>query len=212
MLGIPPHTALSTNKLSSTFGTISAIGSFAKSGLVLWKVALFGLPFSLLGAPLGSLFALYLEPALLGKVLVVLLFPAFALTIIKPSAIRTNHRIQAWKIALICFCIGLYDGFFGPGTGSFLILAFYSLLGMELLHASAIAKVLNGASNLSSAITFIFSGSMLWALAIPMACMSIVGNILGSRFAIHTGAKSVRYFLRFVMILLLITLIVKYCI
>ncbi|MBO4334683.1 MAG: TSUP family transporter [Desulfovibrio sp.] len=209
--GLPPHQALACNKFSATLGTASAVGSYAAKKLIRFDLALQGIAFSLFGAALGSLLALHVAPDLLGKILVGLLPFALIVTFIPIDfSVKEPPPLKLWKVASICIGIGAYDGFFGPGTGSFLILAFHWLLGLELLKASATAKVLNLASNLASTITFIVHGSVLWSLAIPMAIASITGNVLGSRFAMHKGNKGVQRFLTFSLLLLTLTLIGKY--
>ncbi|MBQ7617951.1 MAG: TSUP family transporter [Desulfovibrio sp.] len=211
--GLPPHYALSANKFSACLGTASALTSFAASGLVLWPIAFKGLGFSLLGAFLGSSLTLYLSPEKLGIILALLLPVALIVTLWPKAERKTlpeNCDIKIWKLSLVCLAIGLYDGFFGPATGSFLIIAFHFILGLGLLKASATAKVLNLASNLASTVTFITAGTMLWLLALPMAIGSICGNLLGTRFAVKRGAEGVRKMLSVSLILLTITLLYKY--
>ena len=212
LLDLPPHYALSTNKFSATLGTASALQTFALSGFVLWKMALKGVFFSLGGAFIGSMLTLAIAPDRLSTILTLLLPIAFIISLTpKPfRKISTPCSVPNWKLFLICFVIGLYDGFFGPATGTFLIFAFHYFLAVELLQASATAKVLNLASNLASTLTFIGTGTMIWMLALPMAAGSILGNILGSKFAIKKGSESVRHFLSFSLFLLMATLLYKY--
>ena len=209
LTGLPPHVALSCNKFAASLGTAAALINFARSHLVFWKIAFVGLGFSLAGANLGTQLALSISPDLLGKILVVLLPFALIFTSLPPRQSK-NFQPKPWLIIIICAVIGVYDGFFGPATGSLLILAFHFFLAMNLLEASATAKVLNLASNVGSAITFIVAGTMWWPLAIPMAMANILGNFLGSRWAIRAGSPVVKRFLIFVLLILLITLIGKY--
>ena len=209
LTGLPPHVAVSCNKFGSSLGTAVALANFAKSHLVLWKTALVGIGFALVGAHLGTRLALAISPDIFGKILVILLPFALILTLLPPREAK-DKTPKVWIMPLICTIIGAYDGFFGPGTGSFLILAFHFFLSMSLLQASATAKVLNLASNLSNLFTFIFAGTIWWALAIPMAIASILGNFLGSRLAIQRGSKAVRSFLIIVLLIMLVTLISKY--
>lgn len=116
-----------------------------------------------------------------------------------------------WSLVpLVCLLIGAYDGFFGPGTGSFLILAFHWILRVGLIEASATSKVLNLASNLGAVAAFIWHGKVIWPLALAMSVGSVTGNWLGSRTAIRVGAKAVRRFLTVSLSLLLLTLIWEY--
>ncbi|MCR4667329.1 MAG: TSUP family transporter [Desulfovibrio sp.] len=212
LTGIPPHHVLAVNKVSSSLGTASALSSFALRGLVRFDIALRGIAFSLLGAFLGSIIALHVDNELLGKILAAMLPLAFVLTLL-PGADRGGKKerpLSFLRIALLTFSIGLYDGFFGPGTGTILILIFHWLIGLDLLHASATAKVFNLASNCASAVTFIVEGAVLWSVALPMALASISGNILGSRFAIIRGNVWIRHVLSFSLFLLTLSLLFKY--
>ena len=212
LTGVPPHYALGVNKCSACLGTATALGNFARRGLVLWRLAFAGLAFSLLGSWLGALLTLHISNEILGKILVMLLPVGMCATLLPPRRQAASTAVaQGWRLhflaPLVCLGIGLYDGFFGPGTGSFLILAFHWILRVGLLEASATAKVLNLASNVGSLVTFAWNGCVLWSLALPMAAGCMAGNWLGSRLAIRTGAKAVRRFLMISLGLLLLTLI-----
>ena len=211
LAGLPPHLALGTNKMQSSMGTAVALISFANSHLVLWRVALMGLPFSLIGSGIGSNLALYLDEKLLGTILIVLLPVAMVCTIV-PKKERKDANVSRGShilVPLVCLAIGTYDGFFGPGTGSFLILAFHWIVGLGLVQASASVKVLNLASNVGALCIFLWSGQIVWAVALPMVVASIVGNWLGSRTAVRLGARAVRIFLTVSLGLLMVTLVIR---
>lgn len=220
LAGVPPHLTLGTNKFAATLGTLVALGNFARNNLVLWRMALYGLLFSLAGAWLGSRLALYVDAAQLGKILVAMLpfgmFATFMPRKNRPDATDNAmpQGVEGWRfyllIPVVCFAIGAYDGFFGPGTGSFLILAFHWILGTSLLAASATAKVLNLTSNLGALCVFMFTGNVLWPLAVCMAAASMLGNWLGSRTAIRVGSDVVRRFLLVSLSILLLTLVWRY--
>lgn len=213
--GLPPHFVLGTNKISCVLGTAVALLNFTKHKLVKWRLVVWGFGFSLAGSWLGSLLALWLDPAILGKILIFLL-PVGMLATFIPSKKKEMARQEISGIAfwlflpLICLAIGLYDGFFGPATGSFLIIALHWLLRLDLLEASGTAKAFNLASNLSGAISFVWHGTVIWELGVIMACCLMLGNWLGSTFAIHVGAKAVKRFLFIALGLLLITLIIQH--
>ena len=215
LTGVPPHLALGTNKVSSCVGTSVALGNFARSHLVLWRLALAGLAFSLLGAYAGSILALYVNSEILGQILEALLPVGMCATLLpkkeRECAPRPLEGARFWTLVpLVCLLIGAYDGFFGPGTGSFLILAFHWILRVGLIEASATSKVLNLASNFGAVVAFIWHGKVLWPLALAMTGGSVIGNWLGSRTAIRVGAKAVRRFLTVSLSLLLLTLIWQY--
>ena len=114
------------------------------------------------------------------------------------------------KIPAICFSTGFYDGFFGPGTGSFLIIAFYMFIGLGLVQSSATAKVFNLASNIGALAAFIMGGKVIYMLGIPLAAANILGNYLGSSLAVKKGANTVKFFLLLSLSILMISLIWKY--
>lgn len=215
LTGVPPHYALGTNKISACLGTAVSLVNFSKHGLVNWRLALWGIPFSLIGSWLGSLLALFLDSALLGKILVALL-PVAMLATLMPSKKRETmpldaHPLQFWLILpAICLSVGCYDGFFGPGTGSILILLLHWALFMNLIAASATAKAFNLASNVSAAISFAWHGTVIWTLGIIMGACFMIGNWAGSQFAIRAGNKAVRKFLIISLFLLMATLMWQY--
>lgn len=212
--GIPPQLALGTNKFQATLGTSIATINFIHKKKVALKIVLSGILFALVGASIGSHVILGVDPDVVGKLIVFLLPLGVVATlyprkgvITEPTLSRVDYFI---KIPLICLIIGFYDGFFGPGTGSFLTLGFYIFLKLNLTTANANAKVFNFASNISALVTFIIGGKVLYILGIPMAVASMLGNYLGSHLAIKKGDKLIKYFLLVVLILLGISLVVKY--
>jgi uncharacterized membrane protein YfcA len=112
------------------------------------------------------------------------------------SHTAAQQRLYAFLISLV---IGFYDGFIGPGAGSFLIMAFIGLLGFDFLHASANAKLVNMSTNLGSILLFLFKGSILWSIAIPMAVCNGLGGIIGARLAISKGNRFIRFFFLFIV-------------
>lgn len=214
LAGAPPHAALGTNKIAACCGTMVSLTSYARSHLVNWRAAAWGVGFSLLGSWLGAALAISFSPEALGKILVALL-PVAMLAIFLPrndSAANVEcEGLRFWLgLPLVCLALGFYDGFFGPAAGTFLILGLFWILKMGLLNASATAKVFNLGSNVSAAVSFAVNGVVLWPLAMIMAVCFMAGNWLGSAFAIKIGPKAVRRFLVFTMALLLGTLVWRY--
>lgn len=212
--GVPTHNVLGTNKFQAALGTGVALGVFARGHYVLWRIALVSLPFCLVGAAAGSRLALAIDETVLHKILVALLPLAMVVTLLPKKERKAGddalHQV-AFKVLLplLSFVLGLYDGFFGPGTGSFIIMAFHWILRLGLVESSATAKVLNLASNVGALVVFLVGGQVLWALAIPMAAASIIGNALGSQLAIRLGGKAVRRFLVVSLALLFATLVYR---
>lgn len=187
--------ALGTNKGQSVFGTAAAIVAFWRAGKIDRGRALLVIPLSAAGAVLGAFIATWLEPEILKPVVLVLLVLSAAMLALSPQpgprdppSPRTARAITA-AIALV---LGVYDGFFGPGAGTLLILAFATFLGTPLPLASADAKVANIASSLAALVTFVAKGQVLWGVALPMAGAQLVGGVLGAQLVIRGGAKVVR--------------------
>lgn len=212
LTGVPPHLALGTNKVSACCGTTVALFNFAKHGLVNWRMAGYGIIFSIIGSWLGAGLALILESAILGKILVALLPLAMIATLLPQKQhddiAPPRDGFRFWVLLpIVCVAIGLYDGFFGPGTGIFLILGLHWVLKMGLIQASATAKAFNLASNVSAAVSFIWHGSVFWPLAIIMGACFVAGNWIGSAVAIKVGSRMVRKLLLVSLVLLLGTLL-----
>jgi len=214
LAGLPPHATLGTGKFASTIGTVPALLNYARNGFVVWRMVPAGVACALLGSWCGSLLALRLDSSTLGKVLICLL-PVGLLVTLLPKKERSVSPLPqtGWRfwtsLAGVTFGVGMYDGFFGPGAGSFFILAFHFILRMGLVESSGTAKVFNLTSNAGAMIAFCLSGHVWYALAVPMACASMAGNWLGSRLAICTGPALVKKFLGVSLMLLMATLIFR---
>jgi len=214
--GLPPQTALGTNKLAGTVGTGFAFYNFLRHKKIVWRVAAVGIIFSLTGAFLGSKTILFFNNETVGKIIVFLL-PLAVLGTLLPKKESSAARVATvrnldLKVPLICLAIGFYDGFFGPGTGSFLIMAFYLFVGLDLAQASATAKAFNLASNLGALSIFLLGGKVLWGLGLLLAVGNLGGNFCGSVLVIKKGAKIVKPFLIISLSILFVSLLWKYII
>jgi uncharacterized membrane protein YfcA len=214
LAGIPPQTALGTNKFAAIFGTSTALANFMKHGKVIWKIAGFGLVFSVIGSVIGTKSILYFDEKTTAKIILLLLPITAIITFLPKRQLKTSLSDLSKKdlylfTPLLCFMVGFYDGFFGPGTGTFLIFGFYIFLGLHLINASAISKVFNLASNLGSFVTFAFADRVLYGIGIPIAISNLVGGYLGSRLAIKKGQQFIKVFLLIVFGILFVTLIHK---
>lgn len=195
-VGLPPHFALGTNKGQSVFGSLAAIFRYAHAGLIDGRTARLTAPLGFMGSLAGAALVMVLEPEVLRPVVLVLLLIA-ALVV---ATMRPKSRGQAGLLArhalavsaLAALVIGGYDGFFGPGTGTFLIAVSVGLLGLPMTRASADAKVVNFASNAAAVILFAQRGVVVWAIALPMAGAQLCGGFLGAHFAVRRGAGLIR--------------------
>jgi uncharacterized membrane protein YfcA len=128
----------------------------------------------------------------LRPIVITMLFGAAVLLVVRKPSRDEDARSRPWVAAGLALAIGAYDGFFGPGTGTFLIVGFVALCGRSLVHASADAKVVNFASNLAALLVFARDGYILWEIALPMAAAQLLGGTLGARLAMKGGERVVR--------------------
>lgn len=201
MAGIPAQFAAGTNKVVNGCGTLVATIKYFRSGRILLRTALVAALGALIGSALGTELAAFIsEQALETLMLVALPCVAVFLSLKKdfgkdtPSEDRPaiSLRRELLFAALIGLIFGCYDGLIGPGTGTFMILGFTGLLSLDLVTASGCAKASNLASNVASAAVWILHGCVLWKLALPAICCSILGNYLGARYAIRGGSTKIR--------------------
>ncbi|HET6923000.1 MAG TPA: TSUP family transporter [Anaeromyxobacteraceae bacterium] len=193
--GVPPAAALATNKGQSVFGAAAALARYARAGLVDWRVARATFPAGSLGSLGGAALVLLVPPAalrplVLGLLLLVAAVLAFRPAAPAPRASRPPRRLAV--AAAVSLTMGAYDGFFGPGTGTFLIFAFVWFFDARFQEASADAKVANFASNLAALALFAARGEVLWSVALPMAAANFLGGFLGAHLAVRGGDRVVR--------------------
>lgn len=193
--GLPPVEALATNKLQGTFGTATASYRFVRSGQIALSRLYVPILMTLAGAAAGTLAVQYLGSERLERVVPVLLI-AFALYFLFSPRIGdedAQHRIGHGLFGvLIGFGVGFYDGFFGPGTGSFFAVAFVVLLGYNLRRATAGTKVLNFTSNITSLLFFAMAGQVVWQVGLPMGLAQMAGAWVGSHLVIRHGTRLVK--------------------
>lgn len=218
LAGLPPHIALGQEKIVSTLGTIAAIRNFMLNKRIVWTAAISGIPAGLIGAYLGAEAILYFSPDTIGKIILGMLPIGIVLSFIPKNSANSdqeqpiNKRIIFFGVPAAVFIIGFYDGFFGPGTGSFLILALHYILKFDLVAASATSKVFNFASNIGALAAFMMAGSVLYILAIPLAIMNLLGNHMGSASAMKYGPKLIQRTISLSLTLLMCSLGYKFLI
>jgi uncharacterized protein len=209
-VGLPPHLVFGTNKGQAVFGATASLVSFWRRGMVDKSRAFYAATLGFFGSLCGAWVLLHIANEPLKPIVTVLLGVAVLLTFVKPAqiAVRTTLTTPrtAFVAGLLALSLGAYDGFFGPGTGTFLIIGFTLLVGDGLTRASANAKVVNWASNLAAMLFFFARGTIVWKFALPMAAANIVGASLGARAAVHVGDTLVRWCLRIVATTLIVKL------
>lgn len=193
--GLNPVQALATNKAQAVFGSFTASVQFIRTGLVSLKELQFAIILTFLGSALGTLAVQTLDNSFLESFIpvVLLLFAVYFLFSKQIKRRSTEPVIRMEWFALIAGAsIGFYDGFFGPGAGTFYTAAFVMLLGLDLRHATAGTKVLNFTSNLASLLFFALGGHVAWVLGISMGIAQIIGAWFGSHLVIRHGSNLIR--------------------
>jgi uncharacterized membrane protein YfcA len=197
IVGVPPHLALGTNKFAASMASLNSSITFARSGKVHIPLVKWQIPFTLIGAFLGAWTVLGVSSAFLSKAVLILILLVGIYTMLHKTLGMYNKfkGLDSCNIVIGClfaFALGFYDGFFGPGTGSFLIFSFIALYGFDFVVASANSKVLNFTSNFAALLIFAWYGKILLTYGIPMALFMILGSYVGTKLAIRRGAELVR--------------------
>lgn len=195
--GVPPQMALGTNKFANAFSSSTSSLRFALSGKLAWRLVRWQVPCTALGAALGVRTVLALDERVLNALIIVMVLGVALYTVLKkdfgvrdaftgltPASIGTGMAFA--------FALGFYDGFFGPGTGSFLIFLFIRVYGFDFTVAAGNAKLLNFTSNVVSLVLFAIGGKILYAAALPMAVAMVAGAWVGAHIAIKNGARLIR--------------------
>ncbi len=209
MAGIPAHLAAGTNKVVNGTGTLIATLKYFKSGKIVLLPALIAGISALVGSAAGTQLASTIPEATL-KALMLVALPCVAVFLVLKKDFggeetpqrAVSRRREIVASALIGLLIGCYDGLIGPGTGTFMIMCFTAFLFMDLTTASGCSKVGNLGSNVAAAVVWALHGQVLWRLALPALCCSILGNYLGARYAIRGGSKKIRGMMFVVLFLL----------
>jgi len=193
-LGIPPHLALGTNKLQALFGSFTSTMRYRAKGVYQFREVLWGFPFTLAGALAGTYSVTILDPSLLEKVLPFLLTAVFLYALInkKPLKEGAQGKNLPWKWILMGLVIGFYDGFLGPGTGSFWAIGLVLFMGLDLKKSTGLTKPMNFTSNFTSFAVFLFFGHIHWGLGLFMAIGSFSGAWVGSHLMVKKGIKLIR--------------------
>ncbi len=210
--GMPAHLAIGSNKFSSFTGTLFSTYRFFKSGTIHLKVAILSAICALIGSALGAKLTLLLSDQLL-RIIMMILLPICALIVLfkkkNDDDVSTFEQLSRTKViilaAYIGFFIGMYDGFYGPGAGTFMILTYTAFMGFDFKTACGNAKVVNLSSNFAALVVYLFAGKIMYSVAVPAAVCSILGHWIGSGLAIKKGAK----FIKPVLVCVLIGLFIK---
>lgn len=196
----PVVTLLATNKIISVTGTAFSTWRFSRSVPYLPTIFLPAMLSAFVASWLGAYTVTLLSSETLRPIFMLLMFVVFLTTIRNKDWGMLDHDpnvvIPLWKPLSIGAVIGFYDGFFGPGTGSFLIIAFVGMMNMTFVQGSAYAKIINLTTNIAAIFLFIWKADFLWAYAIPMMLFNVGGALVGVKMALLKGNKFVRGLLR----------------
>lgn len=194
--GLPTQVALATNKMSACMGSTIATAKYAKNGYIPWKTAIPCVFFAMLGSSLGARIALLIDEYYFKRLMLVIL-PLTAIYIYRNKTMaQEREKLPLWQTMVIgsavSFFIGIYDGFYGPGTGVFLILLLTGLAHYGLRESNGLCKAINWTTNVSSMVVFLLNGRVLLPLGLAAGCFSIVGSYLGAKTFEKKGARSVK--------------------
>lgn len=213
--GLPPHMAAATNKLSSSCGTTVVTARLVKNKLVDFKLAVPSVVLGIIGATTGAKLALLIPDRIFLNIMVVIL-PVCAFFVLNKNLFNDNgsDEIEINRRTYICagisaFVVGMYDGLYGPGTGTFLIILFTAFAKMSIKKANGQAKVINLTSNITSLIVFLLNGQVLIPLGLAAAVCNMAGGYIGAGLAIKNGSKITKPCIILVLSILMIKIIVE---
>ena len=193
--GLPPQLALGTNKLQGTFGTLSSSINYIRSGKVDLSEMVSGIIFTFIGAALGAWLIQLLDPGFIKHLIPIMLLAVFFYTIwSKDLGIEPKNAVMGKGTFFFLFgmALGFYDGFFGPGTGSFWTVALMMFMGYDMTRAAGATRIMNFTSNIVALAVFIIGNNVLYSAGLSMAVGQIIGARIGSGMAIRRGARFIR--------------------
>jgi len=206
--GLPPHACIATNKMSSTFGTALATLRFMGAGLINFNLAIPSLIAAIIGSTAGANISLIIPEKAMTYVLFVVL-PVSAFLVLNKNLFNNKgsdtiilDRRTYITATLAAFIVGIYDGFYGPGTGTFLIIAFTVFAKLDIKTANAQTKVINLTTNVTALAIFLINGQVMLPLGIAAAASNMVGGYIGAGLAMKSGANLAKYSILFVLFLL----------
>lgn len=211
--GIPPHYALGTNKLSSCIGTFASTARYIKNKSVNYRIGAVSVILALAGSFLGANLALMVSESVI-KNLLLFVLPFTAFFVLKNKKTDDNRAPLSDKLTFLIACmasfvIAVYDGFYGPGTGTFLILCYTVFARMDIKTASGNTKIVNLSSNIAAVITFLLHGKVIFLLGLTAAIFSIAGHYIGSGLVLKKGYKIVKPVMLLVLALLFLTILTE---
>jgi len=210
--GLPPHNAIATNKLSASIGTVASTARYIKNGCVDWPTAIPSAVLAVLGSIVGANLILAIDDNVIRYIMLVLV-PVLAFVILKKRDLSVeslepvSRQKQFIIICLFALIVGMYDGFYGPGTGTFLLLAYTQLARLPLRLAAGNVKIANLSSNVGSLIVFLIHGQAMIVIGLISAIFAVAGHFFGAGMLLKNGTRIVKPFILTVLALLFIRLL-----
>lgn len=215
LAGLPYQVAVGCNKLSATCGTVMTTARFLKNGFINFKLAIPAIITAILGSYVGANLMLRMDNSFMENLLLILL-PISAAVIMHPKLFRDNPHKELelnfktyFTVIAVALIMGFYDGFYGPGSGTFMIIAFTFFAKMSLPQANAQTKVINLTTNITSLTILLLEGSVLLPLGLAGAVCNMAGSFLGTGIAIKNNTRITRTIILFVMVLLFIKILTE---
>lgn len=214
LTGLPTHQCIATNKMSAFMGTSVATVKYAKSGYIPWKTALFCIPCALCGSALGANIALMISDTIL-KIIMLVIIPLTAVYVLTRKGDFSSERDLSFKLtvivcSMIAFVIGIYDGFYGPGTGTFLILLLTGIAGMDIRKANGLTKAINWSTNVSALVVFLIHDQVLIPLGLIAGVFNIAGNYLGAVGFQKKGSGIAKVVIIIVLVVFFVRLLLEF--
>ena len=210
-VGVPPHLVLGTNKMVMSMGTLTAVIRLLCSVKVYWRTILLGMLFAFLGALLGAKLISHLVNYHLMTVLLLIIIPIIlVLGAFKNYRADSDYVLNLWfftRLGSLCFVVGSYDGFFGPGTGTFLFLSFMYLMSMSAKESITNAKIVNLSANFGALIYFLWVGGVDWFVVMIALPAAMMGYLLGAQFVLKANVKWLKKIVMVVLLCLMVKLL-----
>lgn len=213
LTGLPIHFALGTNKLSACIGTIASTVRYVKNGYVDWILAIPSIVLAIIGSYAGTKLQLAVDEKYL-KIMLLVVLPVIATIILKEKAFpekreNMNENLRKVIIFATSLIVGMYDGFYGPGTGTFLLLSFCFFAKLDVRTASGNVKLVNLASNVGATVTSIMAGKVVLPIGLLAAVFAVLGQYIGAGLALKNGSKIVRPIILVALLLLSVKVILE---
>lgn len=197
LAGLPSHMVLGTNKFSASCASLTSSIKYLRNGCGDKNLLKYAIPFTLIGASIGVTVALKINEKILSSIILILvlvigIYSLFSKSLGIKENLKKVTKLRIFLLIILALTLGFYDGFFGPGTGSFLMFGLISLFGFEFTNATANARVMNFFSNITSLILFAINMKINLYYGIPVAICSIIGARIGTTFALKKGSKLIK--------------------